>query len=316
MNESELNDVVERLGPDYVSNRLRFQVDHAADILSHGNGFIHLENSEVAFEIFGWLLRLVGLWDRGYRNVMPRRVVYHDVTIPGLPEPFENCTLLHVSDLHLDAVEGLGSHLGRIISVLDFDIALFTGDFRYRTHGDYLPMFRELAIFAEFITCRFGCLGILGNHDLLEFVPHLEKNGVRVIINEAVSVSLDGARVWIVVLDDAHFYGLRDYARAFRGVPTEELKVLMIHSPETLAEAVVYRPELILSGHTHGGQICALDGLPLWLNAKCGRTYCSGPWTFQGINGYTSVGAGSSGLPIRFNCPPEMVIHRLHGQTQ
>ena len=314
MKESELNKLVERYGQDYVSRRLRIQVNYAANVLGHGTSFIHLENLELGLEMLGWVLRIAGLWRRGYRNMKAQRVVYNDIPVLGLPEPFENFRLLQISDLHLDAVKGFGSHLGRLISDLDFDVALLTGDFRYLTHGDYYPMFREINDLSEFLACRFGCYAILGNHDFLEFVPHLEKNGVKVLINEAVPVELKGSRIWIVGLDDAHFYGLHDYARAFRGIPTKERKVLMIHSPETLDEAANYRPDLILSGHTHGGQICLPGGLPLWLNAKCRGMYCRGRWTFKGIKGYTSVGAGSSGLPVRLNCPPEIVIHRLHSR--
>lgn len=311
MLKSELDALIERYGIDYVSRRLRIQVDHAADILGYGTGLIHLENLELLLKTLEWFFKLVGLWTRGNRNILSHRIVYNDVIIRGLPKQFENFRILQISDLHLDAVKGFGSYLGTLISQVNCDITLLTGDFRYHTHGDYYPVFDEISDLSEFLQCPFGCFGILGNHDFLEFVPHLEANGVRVLINEAQPIELAGSRLWIVGLDDAHFYGLQDYARAFFGVPEDEIKILMIHSPETLDEASFYEPDFIVSGHTHGGQVCLPGGFPLWLNANCRSRYCRGPWEYGSMHGYTSVGAGSSGLPVRFNCPPEIVIHCL-----
>ncbi|MBA1333200.1 metallophosphoesterase, partial [Candidatus Endoriftia persephone str. Guaymas] len=64
-------------------------------------------------------------------------------------------------------------------------------------------------------------------------------------------------------------------------------------------------------GHTHGGQICLPGGIPITLDAKCPRYMGSGPWDYNGMRGYTSVGTGSSIVNVRLNCPPEVTLHRL-----
>jgi len=68
----------------------------------------------------------------------------------------------------------------------------------------------------------------------------------------------------------------------------------------------------MLCGHTHGGQIRLPGGIPLMTNADCPRRFCAGPWRHCHLQGYTSLGTGSSIIAARFNCPPEMTIHHLH----
>jgi uncharacterized protein len=194
---------------------------------------------------------------------------------------------------------------------LRFDVVLITGDYRFHTHSNYYPAFREMEALARHLKCPYGCYGILGNHDFLEFVPKLESLGIRMLLNESVELKKDGESVWLVGLDDAHFYGLHDYDRAFERIPENALKILMIHSPETLEDAHRHGVDFVVSGHTHGGQLCFPGQIPLWTNANCPRQYCSGKWDFHGMPGYTSGGAGSSGLPIRFNCQPEVTVHHL-----
>ncbi len=67
----------------------------------------------------------------------------------------------------------------------------------------------------------------------------------------------------------------------------------------------------MLSGHTHGGQICLPGGIPITLDSKLPRRYGAGAWSHEGMAGYTSVGTGSCIVPVRFNCPPEVALHRL-----
>jgi hypothetical protein len=67
----------------------------------------------------------------------------------------------------------------------------------------------------------------------------------------------------------------------------------------------------MLCGHTHGGQICLPGGYPLTWDARCPRRLAAGAWSYGGMAGYTSVGAGSSVVNARLNCLPEITIHRL-----
>ena len=312
----DLQNLVERCGEPYVSKRLSVQVEHAADVLGPGLGSLHFENMHWFIQGFGTLIKLVGLWKRGFANITAHRIVHNYVTVPTLPPSFDGFKILHLSDLHLDVFEGMGEHVGRLISKLEYDLALLTGDFRYHTHSDYYPVFREIERLSPWLKCSYGSFGILGNHDFLEFVPLLESHGIRMLLNESAQIEIAGDRLWVVGLDDAHFYGIHDYERAFQQVPSEATKILMIHSPETLEDASRFKTDFVVSGHTHAGQVCLPGGFALWLNANCPRQYCGGPWVYDGIPGYTSSGVGSSGVPLRFNCPPEVVVHHLYAECE
>lgn len=311
MDSNALDEIISRCGSDYVSRRLTIQVEHAASVLGPGLGSFHFENLDLALEMFGKMLKLVGLWDRGFSNITAHKIVHNTVIIPNLPDAFEDFSILHLSDLHLDVKKGFGAHLGRLVSSQKFDLCLMTGDYRFHTHSDYYPAFNEIERLAKDLKSPFGNFGILGNHDFLEFVPKLERHNIRMLLNESALIEKEGEQLWVVGLDDAHFYGVHDYKKAFSGVPAKAVKILMMHSPETLEEAYRHETDFIVCGHTHAGQLCLPGGIPIWMNANCPRTYCRGSWTYKGIPGFTSAGTGSSGLPLRLNCPPEIVIHHL-----
>jgi len=84
-----------------------------------------------------------------------------------------------------------------------------------------------------------------------------------------------------------------------------------VYTPEIYRQAAAAGFDLLLSGHTHGGQICLPGGIPLTLDATLPRSLGSGAWKYRDMAGYTSVGAGSSVVPVRFNCPPEITLHYL-----
>ncbi len=316
MDSSALSDIIQRCGSDYVSKRLTIQVEHAASVLGPGLGSFHFENLDFALKVFGNFLKLLGVWSRAYSNITAHKIVHNTVVIEGLPEAFDDFTILHLSDLHLDVQPGFGAHLGRLIASQKFDICLITGDYRFHTHSDYYPTFKEIEKLSRDLKSPFGNLGILGNHDFLEFVPKLERHNIRMLLNEAYRIQKDGTELWIVGLDDAHFYGVHDYDKAFSGIPKNAIKILMMHSPETLEQAYRHGTDFIVCGHTHAGQLCLPGGIPIWMNANCPRTYCRGPWYYKGMPGYTSAGVGSSGLPLRINCPPEIAIHHLKSKPR
>src|SRR5213078_5219961 len=82
-------------------------------------------------------------------------------------------------------------------------------------------------------------------------------------------------------------------------------------TPATYRQAAYADFNVLISGHTHGGQICLPGGIPLTLDSVLPRRMGSGAWKYHEMAGYTSVGAGSSVVPVRFNCPPEITLHHL-----
>ncbi len=142
-------------------------------------------------------------------------------------------------------------------------------------------------------------------------VPGLEAMGIRMLLNEAETIERSGSCIHLAGIDDAHFYRMDNIEKAATSIPHEEFSILVTHSPEIYRQAAHADFDVLLSGHTHGGQICLPGGLPITLSAVLPRALGAGPWRHHGMIGYTSVGAGSSVVPVRFNCPPEITLHRL-----
>jgi len=116
--------------------------------------------------------------------------------------------------------------------------------------------------------------------------------------------AFDGYR--ILHLSDLHL------ARA--AIPSKHCSILLAHSPESYRAAASIGYDLMLSGHTHAGQICLPGRYAILANANCPRRMLYGTWKYQMMQGYTSSGTGSCGVPVRFFCPPEIVIHTLRLQ--
>jgi predicted MPP superfamily phosphohydrolase len=311
MDEQDLLDLRQRLGDDHLGRRLRAQVDRSLRIKGQGRGGPHFENFSPMIQAVGLVLRLTGLLGRAQRNALALTVHERPVAIGGLPPAFNGLRVLHLSDLHLDGYPGFGGRIAAALRGQQFDLALLTGDFRFYDAGRYQQLAAELAALVPALACRLGAFGILGNHDFIEMAPLIERAGVRLLLNEAVALEMAGSRLWLVGLDDAHFYGLHDFAKAQQGIPAGEPRLLLVHSPEVIPEAAAHGFCLYLAGHTHGGQMCLPGGFAPYINVRCARSQMVGAWRLGKMAGYTSAGVGSSGVFGRFFCPPEIVIHQL-----
>jgi len=300
-----------RLGRANLRRRLRRQVEHIALRLSDGGLKIHWENFELGYTLLQYLLKGWCLYSRGMRNAVDYRVEMIVGEFEKLPGSFDNFSILHLSDLHSDAFVDRGQKLEGIIRRHSFDLCVITGDFRFLTFGDYEKAIFSTANLLKALQCDYGVYAVLGNHDFIEFVPSLEAAGIRVLLNEAVPIRRGDSVIWIGGVDDPHFYGLHNLERTFGRVPEGDFKILLVHSPDIIEDAADFLVDYYLCGHTHGGQICLPGGIPLITNATCKRMYTSGRWRFEEMAGYTSRGAGSSGLAVRFFCPPEITLHRL-----
>ncbi len=298
-----------RLGPSLLRRRLQAQADLRARLVHQGEGPLAVERVIPVDRIITGILNLSGLAARGRANCLDIRTVTREQPLAGLAAAFDGFRLLQISDLHLDCVEGLADRLIDIIERTPHDLAVITGDFADHAAGyfqDYLHDIRRLGA-----ALGPGALTILGNHDIIEIVPHLEAAGLRVLLNENIAVERHGQQLWFAGIDDPHFYRTHDFEAARRGIPRGACSVLLSHSPTTYDEASHHGFRLMLSGHTHGGQICLPGGFALVRNGRCPAAQFAGPWTHHGLQGYTARGTGSCGVPARFNCPPEITVHVL-----
>ena len=145
----------------------------------------------------------------------------------------------------------------------------------------------------------------------IRMLPGLEALGIRMLMNELATIERGDQRIHLVGVDDAHFYRMDNLEKAVSGIPENEFTILITHTPEIYRQAAYASFNILLSGHTHGGQICLPGGIPIMLSSVLPRYMGAGAWKYHEMVGYTSVGAGTSSVPVRFNCRPEITLHQL-----
>jgi len=256
-------------------------------------------------------LQAVGLYRRGLANALWPVVREVRLEFENLPPALEGFRLLHLSDFHIDGVDGLAEVLAERLAFVQADLCVLTGDYRFHIRGPVDPIYPRMRRVLSAIRSHHGVIGILGNHDCADIAIGLESLGVRMLINESVAVGPSDSPLWVTGVDDPHFYGCDDLQGAMRNVSRRGFKLLLAHTPEMFQEASDAGVHLYLTGHTHAGQI-RLPGIGGLIQlAECPRAYSFGPWRHQNMQGYTTAGVGCSLLPVRLNCPPEIVLIQL-----
>ena len=309
MNEDVLRKLEERLGSSHARQRLEIERDHEAQVFGQGLTFFHLENWYSAPAIIRTALQLTGLYWRARRNAEQVVIKRHDLMFVGLPPLFDGFTILHISDLHVDMNEVAMSNLVRLVEAMQYDLCVLTGDYRGKTFGPFDPAIEGIAKLRAQL--KGTTYGVLGNHDTVQMVPALEAIGIRMLLNECEAIVRGEERIYLSGIDDAHFYRMDNIEKAALQIPDGEFSILLSHTPEVYRQAAHANFNLMLSGHTHGGQLCLPGSIPIKLEAALPRRMGAGAWRYNEMTGYTSVGVGSSVLPVRLNCPPEVTLHRL-----
>jgi uncharacterized protein len=309
VSEDELNILEQRLGRLHTRQRLGVEKDHEAQVFGQGLNFFHIENSTTAELIIEYTLKMTGLFWRGRRNAEDVELRRNIVRAPEIPQAFDGFVLLQLSDLHADMSMGAMHRASALLHKLKYDVCVLTGDFRGRTFG---PFDAALAGIADLRSHISGpTYGVLGNHDSIRMVPSLERMGIRMLVNEAVTIERRDQRIHLAGVDDAHFFRADNIEKAAINIPHNEFSILLSHTPEIYRQAAHADFNLLLTGHTHGGQICLPGGFAITLDSVLPRRMGAGAWKYHTMHGYTSVGTGSSVVPVRFNCPPEITLHYL-----
>jgi uncharacterized protein len=296
-----------RLGREHLQQRTR--LERTAEPAENRSFMASLSFSRVVEAAIPRLLQASGMLALGKANATRIRVVRNTVEIPELPKAFAGFTLLHLTDLHADISVGAMRTLGRVIEDLTYDACVITGDFRGRIFG---PFDASLDLVREVVArITKPIYGVLGNHDTARMIPGLEAMGIRMLMNENAFIERGAARIWIAGVDDPHYYRTNNLARAMSGIAPHETTVLLSHSTDGFEAASHAGVALMLAGHTHGGQICLPGSIPVVTGTKMPRRLASGPWQQDRMHGYTSRGVGTAVIAVRFNCFPEVTLHRL-----
>lgn len=239
------------------------------------------------------------------------------LTVPSLPDAFDGMKLVQFSDMHLGFYSGEKGvkRIAQAIQDEKPDMICFTGDMVDRD-----PEEMKVAIqwFTE-LTAPMGKFSILGNHDLKHverLVSLEEKSGFQVLRNTAVKVRRKDSVIAVVGLEDG-LKGHPDPAAATQGLPQGMFKLLLMHEPDYADTAAAHSFQLQLSGHSHGGQV-RLPWMGEVLTPPGARRYVQGLYHIgsHGMPLYVNRGIGTTQLPIRFLCKPELTVLTLRSKPQ
>jgi uncharacterized protein len=242
------------------------------------------------------------------------------IKLPRLPDAFAGMKLVQISDFHFQAfTEALFLEaIVRKVNTLAPDLVLLTGDFVSSN-----PLSQntnvKLAYHCAEILSRIECplrYAIMGNHDVLvgahAVTDALTTHGIPVLANRSVPLERQGQRIWLAGVEDV-LQQRPDVATALpagtrrAGEPT----ILLAHEPDFADYAMGRQVDLILSGHTHGGQIL-FPFLPPLMLPDMGTKYVHGLFRLgDGMQLYVNRGIGAVTLPFRFRCPPEITAITL-----
>lgn len=226
------------------------------------------------------------------------------VPVPRLPRSFDGFTIVQLTDLHyglgipLAVAEAVVERVGRI----EGDVVACTGD--YVHGGDGPRAVDRIWSLLDTLRARSGVYSVLGNHDHMwdnqdRSLWWMEQSG-QGVRHRAVPITRGADRIWIGGAGDLWF-DTPGIDLAFRAAPRDECKILLAHHPEAADTAFETEVDLVLSGHTHGGQI---SFPPLTAGM-------SGLQTRSGTSVFICRGIGWYLLPVRVACPPEIAVLRL-----
>ncbi len=261
-----------------------------------------------------WLVRGLGLDERGRRNARDVRLERLVVCSARVPAAFDGYRILHVTDTHFDALAGLIEAIGAAADGLTVDLVALTGDYRMRHRGDPAPVVQGFTRLLAGVRCRDGVVATLGNHDTSDLIAPMERLGITVLGNERRHAHRDGGTLSITGIDDVVRYGTA-MARAALNAPEpdgfEGFRIALAHSPGMAEVAAGAGFDFFVCGHTHGGQICVPGSALLVSGTRAARDLVAGAWRRGGMAGYTSRGAGVSSLPYRFFSRGEITLIEL-----
>jgi hypothetical protein len=257
----------------------------------------------------------VGLGGLGFGAWLRTRLEISRVTVnlPRLPAEFDGLTIAHLSDIHYGQFIP-ADYVQRCVELansLQPDLMALTGDFTLGAKAYAEPCAEILSS----LKARIGKFAVLGNHDHYSSAGRmtraLRQAGLTVLVDEKESLEKRGEKLWLFGVDDL-LEGDTDLVKLYRDCPADEMRLTLAHNPDFLDKYIETQQhtDFMLSGHTHGGQIrLPLLGAPHM--KLLGHEYVMGLVQKGAMQLYTTRGIGTVGLPVRFLCPPEIVLYTL-----
>lgn len=299
--------------PDWAALAETLRVKRAALEKARRNSERALHTRAALAGLTGFL-KVFGLYGRGVRNANRPVLTEHDVFLPALPPALDGYRILHVSDFHFDSRPDFTEAVCDLLDPVEAGLCLMTGDYRYGRSGPIEEVLDPMARVAQCIHARDGIAASLGNHDTLDLVPPLEALGIRMLVNQSEGLTLEGSDIWILGVDDSHYYQTHSIPLAHAEVPERAFKILLAHTPELYRESQAHGVDLYLCGHTHSGQIRLPLLGPVHANTRSPKRYREGLWNYKTLRGHTSAGLGTTDVPVRYLCPPEATVLTLRAE--
>jgi hypothetical protein len=239
----------------------------------------------------------------------------YEIPVPRLPSAFHGFTIVQITDIHYGFLMPMAAvrHVIARTNRLEKDLVVCTGDYVHERNSN-----RQIdAVWPELnrLEAPFGVFSVLGNHDHWadtdRSLEWLQRSGQN-LRHRATALRKGRHRIWIGGAGD---YWEDDLGvdRAFENVPPEECKILLAHNPDTADTFFQTAVDLIIAGHTHGGQVV----VPFWgppILPVSNKRYSSGLIAGSKIRVFISRGIGWTLVPVRFNCRPEIAVLKLRPQ--
>jgi len=246
-----------------------------------------------------------------------------DIQSSKLAELLKGYKVVQISDLHISSYSRREIKAIEILNDIDPDIIFITGD-----AVSWGEDFNPVSQFFDNMKAKIGIYGVLGNADysnpegmcILCHAPKsktLRKNSpIKFLRNDAYVINFnnsDNSKLAIIGIDD-YVTGKDHLELALDQISNEIPKILLSHSPDIFEEAVENRMDLVLAGHTHGGQIYLFSFIKSMLAWFKGikRPYSKGIYRKGETVMYVNSGIGTSIVPVRLGVPPEITIYKFH----
>ena len=242
-------------------------------------------------------------------------VTRHEISIPTLPSEFDGVTLAQLSDLHIRTFGLRERRTVQLLAEAKPDLIVISGDFT--VEGSDAGAISRFLLHLRDLRPPLGTLAVLGNHDHWHppvqspgaIVPFFSDAGATILTNEFARIR-EGSQVVVIAGVDDPFTGHADLRRALEGSPPDTFTLLLSHSPEIFPETARTQVNLVLAGHTHGGQLRLPFLDPLWL-PHGSESYVSGWFELGPARMFVTRGIGTAILPFRFLCRPELPLITL-----
>lgn len=264
------------------------------------------------FYLFFLFIFLIGVWSvffEPYRF----KVEKIKIGIKNLPPVFEGTKIVQLSDLHSGKMGRRERKALEMVKKINPDFIFITGDFvdrRTKNINYFRDFFPQLSQ-----NGKIKIFGVYGNHDhsnknFPTFNNFFKENGVVILNNESQKIFKEENFIYLLGADDPH-RNFDNMEKTMAGLEENVPKILLAHSPDILQKTRDKKINLILTGHTHGGQVNIPFLVKLVLPLKYDKKYQQGLFQDNDTYLYVNRGVGTTLLPIRFNSPPEVTLITL-----